>query len=83
MARKTTQSVETMRELREMLKARIENYELLIEARKRSILDDPSDGNLAKQLLFIHEYEKHIEEIWKVDSELRFDSEDLTGEEEK
>lgn len=83
MARKTTQSVETMRELREMLKARIKNYELLIEARKRSVLEDPSDGNLSKQLMFIHEYEKHIEEIWRVDSELRFDIEDLTGEEEK
>lgn len=81
--RGTNMTVEEMRTLRKMLVRRIEDYEARKEERIKKLLADPTDRNIEVQLTLIHEDEKHIEEIWAVSRELKFDIEDITGEVEE
>ena len=81
--RKVTQTVEEMRNTVEMLRARIRHYSELIEDAKQNVLSNPTDKNISKQIMFIHEYEKHTDECYAVIRELCSDIEELTGETEK
>lgn len=78
----TGMTVEELRTLANMLTKRMEDFTERKEMRIQKLLADPNDRNIATQLCLIHEDEKHIDEIWAVMREIKFDIEDITGEPE-
>lgn len=75
-------TLEEMRTLKDMLMKRMEVFTERKEEHVQKLLADPNDRNINHQLYFIHNAEKHIDEIWAVIQELKFDIEDITGEPE-
>ena len=75
-------TLEEMRELRKLLQKRAEDFSSKKDDRVKALLDNPEDNNIQRQLHFIHEYEKQISAAYELSLEVKFDIEDITGEEE-
>lgn len=81
--RKSNMSLEELRALKEMLQKRMEDFTARKEERVKKLLADPADKNIENQLYLIHDLENHIDEVWAVIREIKFDIEDITGEPEE
>lgn len=76
-------TVEKMRLLRELLNERFDDYESKLDELKRSILENPTDRNIEKCFVLVHDYELQSTYAYKASLSLKFDIEKITGEEEK
>lgn len=74
-------TVEEMKDLMQLLDTRIENYRVKIEIQKEKLLENPTDKNIERSLCLIHSWESEIDNIHHIRLQLKFDIEDITGEE--
>jgi len=64
-----------------LLDKRIADYRKKVDERKQRMLANPTDKELETGFYFIHEWESEIDKIHHIRLELKFDIEDITGEE--
>lgn len=64
-----------------LLDKRVADYRKKVDERKQRMLSNPTDRELDTGFTLIHEWEKEIDNIHHIRLELKFDIEDITGEE--
>lgn len=64
-----------------LLDKRVADYRKKVDERKQKMLSNPTDKELESGFYLIHEWEKEIDKLHSVRLQLKFDIEDITGEE--